>query len=244
MTSISTPRPVVHLDRQNAKRTSPGVRVQEQLPRVDESPLSLEAVFLDPGAGFHLSGEEAEKIVFVQEGRITVEEKSEPDSCILDRGGAMQLTKGKGATLTAGDEGALIYCFVIERSADQHAPLGEHAMFNHTDFSDLDTATSNRSFQILFGPHNGSLYATFFVGIVPPGASPWHFHLYDEIVVLSEGAMTFHQPGLSVPGKLGTAFRILPRDLHVNENSSATDDAIELGIFTPAGSPSAAYLQP
>ena len=43
-------------------------------------------------------------------------------------------------------------------------------------------ATGARSFQVLFGPHNGSARATLFVGHLPPGRAPWHYHLYDEIV--------------------------------------------------------------
>jgi quercetin dioxygenase-like cupin family protein len=240
--AISIPRPVVHLDRDAARAHGPGAAVQSQLPPVAESPLSLEAVFLDPGAGFEVSGEERDAIVYVSSG--SVDARIGAEAAALERGGAAHLTTGRRGRLVAGAEGAQLFVFAVDRTADEHAPLGEPRAFNRVDFSDLDPATSNRSFQVLFGPGNGSLHATFFVGIVPPGAAPWHFHQYDEIVVLSEGEMTFHQPGHSVVGQAGTAFRILPRDLHVNENTSATEDAIELGIFTPAGSPSAAYLPP
>ena len=40
----------------------------------------------------------------------------------------------------------------------------------------------------------------------------------------------------------GSAFRIRPRELHVVENTSPTDELVVVGLFTPAGSPSAAYL--
>ena len=40
----------------------------------------------------------------------------------------------------------------------------------------------------------------------------------------------------------GSAFRLHPREVHVVENSHPQEELAVLGIFTPAGSPSAAYL--
>lgn len=41
---------------------------------------------------------------------------------------------------------------------------------------------------------------------------------------------------------LGSAFRLAPREVHIVENRSPDQELAVLGIFTPAGSPSAAYL--
>jgi hypothetical protein len=40
----------------------------------------------------------------------------------------------------------------------------------------------------------------------------------------------------------GAAFRITPREVHIVENLSDDREMAVLGIFTPCGSPSAAYL--
>ena len=40
----------------------------------------------------------------------------------------------------------------------------------------------------------------------------------------------------------GAAFRLRPREVHIVENSSPDREMIVIGIFTPAGSPAAAYL--
>ena len=111
-----------------------------------------------------------------------------------------------------------------------------------TDRVEAGSATGKRSFQILFGPHNGSTRATLFVGYVPPGAAPWHFHLYDEIVWIWRGEGRYHTQGGVEPLAAGSAFRISPREVHIVENTSAADELVVLGLFTPAGSPSAAYL--
>ncbi len=66
-------------------------------------------------------------------------------------------------------------------------------------------ATGSRSFQVLFGPHNGSTRATLFVGYIPPGKAPWHYHLYDEIVWVWRGPGRFHlgDDGRGAPGRGG-----------------------------------------
>ena len=40
----------------------------------------------------------------------------------------------------------------------------------------------------------------------------------------------------------GCAFRLHPREVHIVENTQPTEELAVLGLFTPAGSPSAAYL--
>ena len=42
----------------------------------------------------------------------------------------------------------------------------------------------------------------------------------------------------------GSAFRLRPREVHIVENTSPDRELTIIGLFTPAGSPSAAYLTP
>ena len=44
------------------------------------------------------------------------------------------------------------------------------------------------------------------------------------------------------PLEAGSAFRIRPRHVHIVENASADEAMTVVGFFTPAGTPSAAYL--
>ena len=105
-------------------------------------------------------------------------------------------------------------------------------------------ATGSRSFQVLFGPHNGSpprddvrrlRPARQGAVALPPlrrdlwiWRGPGRYHLGDEVEPLEDGS----------------AFRITPREVHIVENTSPDRELAVLGIFTPAGSPSAAYLMP
>ena len=75
---------------------------------------------------------------------------------------------------------------------DLHAPMGPRELVVTPDEHDAQQATGGRSFEILFGPHNGSTRATLFAGFVPPGRAPWHYHLYDEIVWVPDGPGRLH----------------------------------------------------
>ena len=127
---------------------------------------------------------------------------------------------------------------------DLHAPMGARDHVVAIDAVEPGKATGSRSFQILFGPHNGSRRATMFVGYVPPGKAPWHYHLYDEIVWIWRGPGRYYLGDEVEPLEDGSAFRITPREVHIVENTHPERELAVLGIFTPAGSPSAAYLTP
>ena len=126
--------------------------------------------------------------------------------------------------------------------ADRHAPLGARETVSRVDGAGAEKATGARSFQILLGPHNGSTRATLFAGFVPPGRAPWHYHLYDEIVWVADGQARLHIGETAEDLGTGSAFRLRPRQVHIVENLSAKEELTVIGIFTPAGSPSAAYL--
>ena len=112
------------------------------------------------------------------------------------------------------------------------------------DHSETSGATGKRSFQVLFGPHNGSTRATLFAGFVPPGRAPWHYHLYDEIVWVPHGpgpAAPRERRRGAWPGRGVPAARA--RGSHRGEHRRA-ESWPSSALFTPAGSPSAAYLPP
>jgi mannose-6-phosphate isomerase-like protein (cupin superfamily) len=150
---------------------------------------------------------------------------------------------GESATVTAGGDGLVLVAATTGPGADRHAPLGPREIVVALDDTGEGHATGARSFQILFGPHNGSTRATLFMGFVPPGKAPWHYHLYDEIVWIPGGPGRLHRANEVEDLGQGSAFRLRPRELHIVENTGSGVLEV-LGVFTPAGSPSAAYLTP
>ena len=106
---------------------------------------------------------------------------------------------GERAAVTASEGLSLVVATVAEE-ADRHAPLGRREITASLDAGGAEQATGARSFQLLFGPHNGSTRATLFAGFIPPGKAPWHYHLYDEIVWVPEGPGRLHHPATTRRG--------------------------------------------
>jgi quercetin dioxygenase-like cupin family protein len=48
-------------------------------------------------------------------------------------------------------------------------------------------ATGDRSFKLLVNPDIGAQKVTQFVGLIPPGRAPMHYHTYEEAIYIIEG---------------------------------------------------------
>jgi quercetin dioxygenase-like cupin family protein len=152
------------------------------------------------------------------------------------------LPAGEPASLTAGRDGLACVRATVGAATDLHAPMGALERVVTLEHVEPGQATGARSFQVLHGPGNGSTRATLFVGYIPPGRAPWHYHLYDEIVWVLGGTGRLHVGDAIEPLAPGAAFRLHPREVHIVENTDPATELAVLGLFTPAGSPSAAYL--
>jgi mannose-6-phosphate isomerase-like protein (cupin superfamily) len=101
-------------------------------------------------------------------------------------------------------------------------------------------ATAGREFVLGATPHVGCRSATQFIGLVPPGRAPDHFHRYDEVIYLLEGEGVLEIDGEQAPLRAGSCVH-LPRTLvHCLANTGDGELRL-LGVFTPAGSPAEAY---
>jgi quercetin dioxygenase-like cupin family protein len=205
---------------------------------IEGSALALRTLTLTPGMTAAVGEPDHDSLLYVGGGTglLSVGDESEP---VRARSAGLVLA-GEEATLSATDELEAIVA-TVGPAADLHAPMGARELAVSLDTTDAESATGARSFQILFGPHNGSKRATLFAGFIPPGKAPWHYHLYDEIVWVPEGPGRLHLDEGDQPLGAGAAFRLRPRQVHIVENEGASEMTI-IGIFTPAGSPSAAYL--
>ncbi len=106
--------------------------------------------------------------------------------------------------------------------------------------AELGTATAGRSFLLGACPEVGCATATQFVGVIPPGRAPDHFHRYDEVVYVLEGEGMLEIGGEQVPLRPGSCVH-LPRTLvHCLANTGESELRV-LGVFRPAGSPAEAY---
>lgn len=210
------------------------------IPPLDDSALALERVSLAAGMTVSLGEKAADTLLYVGSGSGLLSVGD--DSGSLRSGSAGLVLAGETAELRASEALGVVVA-TVGAATDLHAPLGARELVVALDAAGAQQATGSRSFQILFGPHNGSTRATLFAGYIPPGKAPWHYHLYDEIVWVPEGPGRLHTGDGTEDLEPGAAFRLRPRQVHIVENLGAAEMTI-IGVFTPAGSPSAAYLEP
>ena len=208
------------------------------IPPLEGSELALAMRRVDGGARLELEETDFDSLLYVVSGS---------GSLALD-GIEEELASGTAALVLAAErasisgDGLELVHATVGAGVDRHAPLGPRETVLRLDTDRSEQALGARAYQLLFGPHNGSTRATLFAGFLPPGRAPWHYHLYDEIVFVPEGPGRLHRPGSEIELAAGSAFRLRPREVHIVENASAARDMTVVGLFTPAGSPSAAYL--
>jgi mannose-6-phosphate isomerase-like protein (cupin superfamily) len=102
------------------------------------------------------------------------------------------------------------------------------------------SATADREFRIVFDADSGCAAATQFVGYIPVGAAPPHYHLYDEVIYVLDGNGVMHMGGEQTPLRAGSAINLPAREVHTLANSGPGVMRV-LGVFRPSGSPAAAY---
>ena len=81
---------------------------------------------------------------------------------------------------------------------------------------------------------------TQFIGGIPPGRAPEHFHLYEEVICILDGVGVMHAGASSTPIAAGSCIFLPRKQRHCVENTGAGELRL-LGVFYPAGSPAVRY---
>ena len=137
-----------------------------------------------------------------------------------------------GATWSVDGDDELVVLSVLVHDPE---PSGQHSVVDIAG-GDAQTATAGREFTLGAGCPS----ATQFVGVIPSGRAPDHFHRYDEVVYVLEGSGTLHVGGETADLRPGASVHLPARLVHSLENAGDTDMLV-LGVFRPAGSPAEAY---
>jgi mannose-6-phosphate isomerase-like protein (cupin superfamily) len=101
-------------------------------------------------------------------------------------------------------------------------------------------ATAARQFALGITAERGCPSVTQFIGFVPPGRAPDHFHRYDEVLYVLDGEGTLHIDGEEAPLHPGVCVHLPARLVHCLANTGE-DEMLLLGVFRPSGSPAEAY---
>jgi quercetin dioxygenase-like cupin family protein len=118
-------------------------------------------------------------------------------------------------------------------------PSSGHAVL---DLKAVETGTATAGRQFLLGatPEVGCASVTQFIGLVPPGRAPDHFHSYDEVIYILEGEGFLEIDGEQAPLHAGSCVHLPARLVHCLANTGDSELRL-LGVFRPAGSPAEAY---
>lgn len=123
---------------------------------------------------------------------------------------------------------------IIERQIDDAPALTIHESERET------IPVSDRTFKYLVNSDVGCQRITQFLGVIPPGRAPMHYHVYEEAIYIIEGEGRVHTQGEGADFSAGSSI-YLPRGVrHSLENTGATAIRL-LGVFHPSGSPAVAY---
>ncbi len=100
--------------------------------------------------------------------------------------------------------------------------------------------TGDRWYREVINDQSGSVQVTQFVGSIPPGRAPDHYHLYEEVLCILEGEGAMWAGTSQTPIAAGSCI-FLPRgQMHCVENRGPGELRL-MGVFYPAGSPAVRY---
>ena len=180
-------------------------------------------------AGDHHEAD-ADEVVYVLEGsgQLTVG----GEAYELRPGVAIFVSRGLSWAATGDARGVSVLVHDPEPSTG-HAVVDLNAV-------ESGTATAGRQFLLGATPEVGCASVTQFVGLVPPGRAPDHFHTYDEVIYVLEGEGFLEIGGEQAPLHAGSCVHLPARLVHCLANTGDSELRL-LGVFRPAGSPAEAY---
>jgi mannose-6-phosphate isomerase-like protein (cupin superfamily) len=183
------------------------------------------------GPGDERRDDERDEVLYVLEG--TAEATVGGELQELAPGTGAFVARGTSWRIDSADGLKLLSVLVEEplRASASHAVIAGGVR---------GTATAGREFTLLSHPEHGCESVTQFVGYIPPGRAPEHFHLYDEVGYILAGEGAFHVGDESAPLLPGSCFHLPARLVHSLENHGPGEMRV-LGVFRPAGSPAEAY---
>lgn len=100
--------------------------------------------------------------------------------------------------------------------------------------------TGDRWYRVLVDHEIGSEQVTQFVGSIPPGRAPDHFHEYEEVLFILRGTGRMWTGDMSAPIGPGSCVYLPRGQVHCVENTGDAELRL-LGVFYPAGSPAVRY---
>jgi mannose-6-phosphate isomerase-like protein (cupin superfamily) len=186
-----------------------------------------------PGESLERRENADDEVLYVLEGAASVS----VDGSVVEVGEGCGLFVARGTpwSLDAKEPVELVSVLVH----DPEPAAGEHALVDIAAEA-RQSATAARQFVLGVTPEAGCGSVTQFIGFVPPGRAPDHFHRYDEVIYVLEGRGTLWIGGEQAPLGPGSCVHLPATLVHSLANDGDAELRL-LGVFRPAGSPAEAY---
>ena len=204
--------------------------MHEDAPQVQGELISLRVLEIEPGVSTSIRNEERDEVLF-SSGSCTlviegVEQRVEPQSGVF-------IPAQK--TFRFENRGTEPVSFVGVQCPATHNEISQQVV-RLADQRAMPTA--DRWYRVLIDSE-----VTQFVGSIPPGRAPDHFHEYEEVLFILRGEGRMWAGDTSTPISYGSCIYLPRRQVHCVENTG-TGELRLLGVFYPAGSPAVRYESP
>jgi mannose-6-phosphate isomerase-like protein (cupin superfamily) len=188
-----------------------------------------------PGRSNTRGGASREELLFVLSGGGALvldgeEHRLEPEAGVYVAPGARYEVENPGP-----DDLVLVSVLALEPANER--PRGEERRVT-VRLAEQEAFPAGRDREFRFGVDADTV--TQFVGSIPPGRAKPHYHEYEEVAYVLGGEGLLHIGGESTRVSAGSCIHFPPREPHILENVG-TETLRVLGVFHPAGDPSAAY---
>ncbi|HJY26619.1 MAG TPA: cupin domain-containing protein [Pyrinomonadaceae bacterium] len=198
--------------------------------------ISLRVLEFEPGKSPELHSDEFDEVLYVLDGNCAVV----IDSNAYEVGPETGVYVRPGQTLSVDNPGPDLVRIVSSQTPAKPAHASEQTppIVKLADRKALPTA--DRWYRVLVDDEVGSKQVTQFVGSIPPGRAPDHFHEYEEVLFILRGEGRIWAGEDSTLIGPGSCVYLPRRQVHCVENTG-TGELRLLGVFYPAGSPAVRY---
>ena len=206
--------------------------------------ISLRLLEFGPGTSPALRNREGDEVFYVLEGQGTVFIDGVAYAVAPETGIYLR----PGQTLTVKNDGLDVLQFVSSQCPEESVQIVDDFVATASEqtspivrLSDRRALpTADRWYRVLVDDEIGSEQVTQFVGSIPPGRAPDHFHEYEEVLFILRGEGRMWAGDTNTPIGPGSCIYLPKRQVHCVENTGAGELRL-LGVFYPAGSPAVRY---
>ena len=217
-------------------RVSGSLRIWDQIGKASGAKaISLRVLEFGPGTSPALSNLDSDEVLYVLDGycRVVIGEDE------YELGPETGVYLRPGQTLRVENQGADVVRFISSQSPAEPVKSSElPPIVKLSDRRALPTA--DRWYRVLVDDEIGSEQVTQFVGSIPPGRAPDHFHEYEEVLFILRGEGRMWAGETHTPIGPGSCIYLPRRQVHCVENTGPGELRL-LGVFYPAGSPAVRY---